>query len=382
MIQGLSNIAAGATIGSNHNSRANDGEIRAGRGFWPGLAVTVKHSSRFASFVLLAKGDYPSELDIRFPFAMVSNNILKDRLEVMPAYFWMYNLFALERNAWKSARRDKRHIKRQHIEMDYLAPDTAEEIISAAAFLETRLAEAGLSGDEKAEPHIAEIPVRGLERNKRETVILKPRRALAAYRRMLRFYAVKTLALVLDSRPETGFADLPAILGGADPEDRVRDWVNAGGQIVPAFRVDRLRAEIREGVINTWEAIHAAYDQWFAEYPLDKARHAWAVLAGIRSSAAEIPGHGAACTGKAAIIGAGEFKKELETAWETRKWITGQVYITRAKDFKDPFRIVTYRNRTEMEKVAGKLEDNPFIQLVREEEQGFGNIIKKLAAGL
>ncbi|MDR1249165.1 MAG: DUF4954 family protein, partial [Treponema sp.] len=39
LIQGLSNMAAGATIGSNHNSRANDGEIRAGRGFWPGLSV-------------------------------------------------------------------------------------------------------------------------------------------------------------------------------------------------------------------------------------------------------------------------------------------------------------------------------------------------------
>jgi hypothetical protein len=281
LIQGLSNIAAGATIGSNHNSRANDGEIRAGRGFWPGLAVTVKHSSRFASFVLLAKGDYPSELDIGFPFAMVSNNILKDRLEVMPAYFWMYNLFALERNAWKSARRDKRKIKIQHIEMDYLAPDTAEEIIAAAGMLETLLAEAGLPEEEGAEPHVAELPIRGLERNKRGTVILKPRKALAAYRRMLRFYAVKTLALFLDSRRDLKFADLPAALGG--PENRVRDWVNIGGQIVPAFRVDNLRAEIREGAVNTWEAVHSAYDQWSAEYPLDKARHAWAVLAGIRA---------------------------------------------------------------------------------------------------
>jgi hypothetical protein len=379
MIQGLSNIAAGATIGSNHNSRANDGEIRAGRGFWPGLAVTVKHSSRFASFVLLAKGDYPSELNISFPFAMISNNILKDRLEVMPAYFWMYNLFALERNAWKSAQRDKRNIKRQHIEMDYLAPDTAEEIISAAGFLEARLAEAGLSGEEGAEQHITEIPVRGLERNKRETVILKPRRALAAYRRMLHFYALKTLALFLDSRPELGFEDLPAALGGADPENRVRDWVNAGGQIVPAFRVDSLRAEIREGAMTTWEAIHAVYDQWFAEYPLDKARHAWAVLTGIRSSITGIPGHGAARTEEPAIITAEAFKRELETAGETRKWITEQVYITRAKDFKDPFRIVTYRNRTEMEKVVGKLEDNPFIQLAREEARSFERIIKKIS---
>jgi hypothetical protein len=42
LVQGMSNMAAAATIGSNHNSRANDGEIRAKRGFWPGLAVTLK----------------------------------------------------------------------------------------------------------------------------------------------------------------------------------------------------------------------------------------------------------------------------------------------------------------------------------------------------
>ena len=64
LVRGQSNLAAGCTIGSNHNSRANDGEIDAGRGFWPGLSTSLKHSSRFASYVLLSKGDYPYELDI------------------------------------------------------------------------------------------------------------------------------------------------------------------------------------------------------------------------------------------------------------------------------------------------------------------------------
>src|SRR5690606_23073449 len=66
VIMGQSNIAAAATIGSNHNSRANDNEIQAGRGFWPGLCTSVKHSSRFASFILLSKADYSYELDIAF----------------------------------------------------------------------------------------------------------------------------------------------------------------------------------------------------------------------------------------------------------------------------------------------------------------------------
>ena len=54
-VMGQSNLAAGATIGSNHNSRATDGEINAKRGFWPGLCSSVKHSSTFASFTLLSK---------------------------------------------------------------------------------------------------------------------------------------------------------------------------------------------------------------------------------------------------------------------------------------------------------------------------------------
>ncbi|MFW5975733.1 MAG: DUF4954 family protein, partial [Alkalispirochaetaceae bacterium] len=105
LVMGQSNIAAGATIGSNHNSRANDNEIQAGRGFWPGLCTSLKHSSRFASFVLIAKGSYPAELDIPFPFALISQNQAKNRLEVLPAFWWLYNMYALARNSWKFSAR-------------------------------------------------------------------------------------------------------------------------------------------------------------------------------------------------------------------------------------------------------------------------------------
>ena len=71
-VMGQSNIAAGATIGSNHNSRSPDGEIFAKRGFWPGLCSDFKHNSRFASFTLVSKGSYQYELDIPYPFALVS----------------------------------------------------------------------------------------------------------------------------------------------------------------------------------------------------------------------------------------------------------------------------------------------------------------------
>ena len=79
LVMGQSNMAAGATIGSNHNSRGADGELVAGRGFWPGLCVSLKHNSKFACFTLIAKGDFPAELNITLPFSLVSNDVRKDR---------------------------------------------------------------------------------------------------------------------------------------------------------------------------------------------------------------------------------------------------------------------------------------------------------------
>src|SRR5450432_1182972 len=143
LIMGQSNMAAGATIGSNHNSRSPDGEIIAGRGFWPGLCVSLKHNSVFASFSILAKGDYPAELKISFPFSLVSNDASKDELVVMPAYWFMYNMYALARNSWKYIDRDRRSEKIQTIEYSYLAPDTINEMFAAIEIL------SALKADEK-----------------------------------------------------------------------------------------------------------------------------------------------------------------------------------------------------------------------------------------
>ncbi|MDR0316809.1 MAG: DUF4954 family protein [Treponema sp.] len=368
LVQGMSNIAAAATIGSNHNSRANDGEIRAKRGFWPGLAVSLKHSSCFASFVIIAKGEYPSELNIPLPFSLVNNNVHKNRLEVMPAYYWIHNLYALERNSWKTRSRDQRKIKIQHIESDYLAPDTAEEIISALSLLDGWLGEAGFSPGDMTGAGSVElrmIPCRHLEYSKRGQVILKPLEAIAAYRQMLRYYAVKTLAALADSQPDLDFRGLMDLLGPAAPEQRIREWVNIGGQIAPAFRVDELRKDIGEGKYQDWNEIHRAYGLWQEAYSMDRARHAWAVLALLRADAAPLD--------------AASFKKELAAALEIRRWISGQIHKTRAKDFRDPFKKATFRNQAEMEQVLGKVGSGSFVRLARADAAGFEAMIERLA---
>src|SRR5215203_27945 len=131
LVMGQSNMAAGATIGSNHNSRANDGELIAGRGFWPGLCVSLKHNSKFASFTILSKGDFPAELNIPIPFSLISNDVHKNELVVMPGYWFQYNMYALARNVGKYNDRDKGSTQLQRIEYDFLAPDSVNEIFTA-----------------------------------------------------------------------------------------------------------------------------------------------------------------------------------------------------------------------------------------------------------
>ncbi|MDR2900190.1 MAG: DUF4954 family protein, partial [Treponema sp.] len=302
LIGGMSNMAAGATIGSNHNSRANDGEIRAGRGFWPGLTVSLKHNSRFASFMLIAQSNYHYELNIDIPFSLVSNNAKENRLEVMPAYFWMYNMYALERNSWKCKNRDKRIIKRQHIESDYLSPDSIEEIIRAMNKLEMWMQQAGMtfpkentlldhrtSSSNLDDPEYLlssagneMIPVQGLERSKRDTMILKPGRALAAYREMLFYYSFKTLADYLIEHPSCTFEEMLHLINTVDKETadainetgRISEWENFGGQIIPSFKIKILQKKIKQGTIQTWHEIHDFYEDTTKQYPLDKLKHA------------------------------------------------------------------------------------------------------------
>ena len=285
LVMGQSNIAAGATIGSNHNSRANDGEIQAGRGFWPGLCTTLKHSSRFASFTLLAKGDYPAELDIRLPFALVSDDVAHNRLQVLPAFWWLYNMYALARNSWKFQSRDLRQTKTQHIEFDFLAPDTIEEIFQALRLLEIWTDQAWLRAGGKpherldddllsrqgrqlllaGEKETSTLEVLGqrVENFSRKTVILKVHRAYHAYRQMLHYYGVKNLLDYLRIRPEATRATMAEQLAGP----RCRAWVNLGGQLVPGESVATLRQEIGAGRHNSWPEIHQVLRSSLAGLP-------------------------------------------------------------------------------------------------------------------
>ena len=374
LVMGQSNLAANATIGSNHNSRAPDGEIRANRGFWPGLCVSVKHNCRFASFTLLAKGDYPAELDVPLPFSLVGNSRGGQALQILPAYWWLYNMYALARNTWKFSARDKRKRKLQHVEFDSLAPDTAEEIFTAMALLErwtglAALREAGMDTENQKDEELARIGrelligdpqavdrmdvlAGGVENSDRKVVILKPREAYQAYRDMLHYYAVKTLLAGLQAEPETTPAGMADALAGP----RQKDWVNLGGQIVPKDDVDALRLAIGTGQLDSWQAVHDEYDRLWDQYPLQRRRHALATLL-------ELLGLDT-LTGEA-------WADALDACVAIQQYVADQTYLTRKKDDDNPYRQITFETPEQMRAVLGSADDNKFVTQIRKETEAF-----------
>ena len=381
-VMGQSNMAAGATIGSNHNSRATDGEIVASRGFWPGLCSSVKHSSKFASFTLLSKADYPSELNIMLPFCLVNNNTAKNELEIMPAYWWMYNMYAIARNTSKYQSRDKRLRKVQNIEFETLAPDTVEEIIEGRKLLEVWVAKAYLrkkgENPEKYEYYdlrdcgknlldnesetVKKLEVFGehMEKGKRKVRILKPLEAYHAYGDMITYYAVNTLMHYLEAHPEL---DMEAIVNSMRGK-RLRKWINLGGQTMPEEDVDQLRADIRDGKLNTWDEIHHRYDELWENYQAEKLHHAYFALMFLYKDETD-------------VLTKEMWHENLDKAIRIQHFICDQVYESRKKDYENEFRTATFRNEDEKIAVIGKIEDVKFVKQIREETEKFVALIQK-----
>ena len=368
LVRGQSNMAAGATIGSNHNSRSNDGEIEAGRGFWPGLSTSVKHSSRFASYCLLAKGDFRFELDVPLPFCLVDDDRTLDRLVMAPAWWWTSNMYALMRNEAKFVARDHRVSKELPIEFSPFAPDTAEECMGAIGLLEEwigawaereqgreaasldaeALRERGrdaLSDPRFAPP--AEIDATGIENSRRRVVVTKPWRAWSAYREILLWYAGSTLiALGTES-----FPSMSRRLGAGRRED---DWENLGGQLVPTAKVKALLARAREGDVPTWNEMHVAYSGFASEYPLDKVSHAWATLAWLSGK-------------EPAALDESMFRSAIEDFSRLCDKVAEDVWKSRKKDHDNHFRKSTYRSQSEQDAVVGTAERNPFVLRTRKD---------------
>ena len=381
LVMGQSNIPAGSTIGSNHNSRAADGEIVAGRGFWPGLCVSLKHNSKFASFTILAKADYSYELNIPIPFSLVSIDMARDRLVIMPGYWFMYNMYALARNSWKYADRDKKIQPIQQMEYDYLAPDTVNEMFDALRLLEYFTGKAFYKKEkpnqkvtkdtcqtkgkellEKKDIIIdsLEIEAEAFENNKRKTVIIKVQQSYDVFVKLIRYYGGLQLVNFIANNNIKNAEELQSKLNSKFTRTL---WLNAGGQLMCKEDLDAIRKKIRDKKIRSWDQLHNSYEQLAQKYAQQKTMHAISSL--LEISALKIK-----------QITNEYLKETLSELLETNTWITNKIIESRAKDYHNPYRKMIYDTVEEMDKVTGKFSDNSFIN---EQKKGLKNFNKMIS---
>lgn len=379
-IKGQSNLAAGATVGSNHNSRGADGELVAGRGFWPGLCVSLKHPSRFASYNLIVKGDFHFELDISIPFTLVSHDIKRDCLVIIPAYWFMYNMYALMRNEYKFKLRDKRPDKSLHFESDILAPDTVNEIRESLKLIEKTIGEkaqelelidldlAGMDATSVGKYFLenredewmnGEIHMKGLENSTRPVYARKLKTAYCCFKRMLRYYAGNQILNFFHN--EKNFT----IFNERIQKAEITDFENLGGPLVPKNEVQILLSKVRTGEIKSWQEIHGKYKTWSNEYAQYKLEHAFAIWKEIADS-------------KELEISLEVLKNLGNECLETKIWINDQIKISRQKDFNNSFRKMMYGSDEEMKKILGSIEMDSFISNQEKEFINFEKTVKEL----
>ncbi len=383
LVMGQSNIAAGATLGSNHNSRGADGEVIMGRGFWPGLCVSVKHNSVFASFALLNKGDYNYELNIPIPFSLISNDTLKDELIIMPGYWFLYNFYALARNAWKYIDRDKRIDKTPLLEYHYLAPDSVNELFNARKIIAAAVAKAYLIstkkpsaisndtlielGDKllttktKKEIDALSVFADDIENSKRKTRLIKCYDAYAIFEKMIFMYGMESLIDTINHKKSKAIVANVKTIKTNSTESA---WVNVGGQLITQKAVSSLLTKIKTGSIDSWDQVHQFYAEASATYLNKRKNHALLSLELITKK-------------KISTLNKKQLNSWLDTYVDIKTDVTHRIEKTRAKDYSNPFRKMVYENEAEMIAVVGDLKDNGFI---KEQNQLLKEIILNVAS--
>jgi len=355
-VGGQSNVAAGATIGSNHNSRINDGEIWAKRGFWPGLCVSLRHNSKFASFTMIAKGAYQHELDVEFPFSLVSMDEKNNSATIFPAFWFTHNMYAVMRSGQKFAARDKRIHRNLSIgydtlasdrEHDPLAPDTVDEIFDALNRIHQHQHKTNADNDI------------GL----RSTSLRRVNEADKAYRMMIRHYCAKN---ILPYMKENGLKNLEELITSIsffdddyDFDDNYDDdnrWTDCGGTIITERSLNYIINAIKGDNVKRWAHVHAMFDEHSSDYRIEKVKHAVQSMARLENISTN-------------ELTENHFKTFLESVPKDCAEIAARTAQSRAKDYENPFRTAAYESTEEMINVLGPAEDTVVTKTIKDMDE-------------
>ncbi|MEP7277777.1 MAG: DUF4954 domain-containing protein, partial [Bacteroidota bacterium] len=185
--------------------------------------------------------------------------------------------------------------------------------------------------------------------------------AYGIFKELVCYYAISELVAFV----ETGKIKSTAVLLEKLPAaGKLQQWVNAGGQLIPAGELDKLLKQVRTGKAKNWTAVHHFYKKQAVLYPIQKLQHALAALQTVH----------------------GINLKKNNTAWKqllqqsvyTREWMVKGIYESRAKDYSNPFRKMVYENRKEMDQVIGSLEHNSFINQENEDLGAYKKAVQNM----
>lgn len=123
--EGRGNVGYGANVGSNHTGRKPDQELRPGEGVFFGLGCSVKFPANYAEapYSLIASGVTAPPQRFAFPFSLIApahEPLAPGHNEALPGWMWSENAYALARNAYKYADRNK---ARRHALPAIVPPD-------------------------------------------------------------------------------------------------------------------------------------------------------------------------------------------------------------------------------------------------------------------
>ena len=159
---------------------------------------------------------------------------------------------------------------------------------------------------------------------------------------MLLLYSVKTIATYLTNN-SMSFTDFAK----QETDNSIFEWVNVGGQLIPAKKLDSLRKDIVQEKYSSWKEIHAQYRTLWTEYEFDNCLCALHVMKFLNDSDS---------------ITTETWNSSIDESIKIRSFIEDQIYKTKLKDYTNDFRAITYRNEVEMTEVLGTVESNSFVK--------------------
>ena len=198
-------------------------------------------------------------------------------------------------------------------------------------------------------------------------VIFKPVQAYKMYRKIVKYFATRTLMDFC--------RDLNQEMLTKEMVERIRklplytEWENVGGQIIPSEKIRELFEAIKNGSVNNWNAVHQFYNLCNCAYEQYKVRYALYLLEQLYSRPIE------------------DFSVDLyRNITDDVSIVAYDIYNaslkSREKDYTDYYRNMVYRSEKEMEEVIGPLEDNSFLLQLRKDTAEFTTKIREIFVGL